>query len=270
MSMIHEAENTAHHQTVDVAPSITVVIPALDEEAAVGEQVRALLDHPGLRALPIGRVVVVDNGSSDGTAGAARAAGAGVVSESRRGYGAACLAGVLAASEADIVLLMDADGSDDLDGAVQILRLIIDDEADLAMGSRSRGRSQPGALSSQQRLGNAIAVVLMRLLYRVSVSDVGPMRAIRRDALLSLRMGEMTYGWSTEMLVKSARAGYRVAEVPVDYHCRRGGQSKVSGTIRGTVGAGWSMLKTILRHARWQPDPAIQERRLRSETVGSR
>lgn len=233
-------------------PRIVVIMPALNEEAAVGAQVRAALAHPAFAALPLARVIVVDNGSDDATATVARAAGAEVVSEPRRGYGRACLAGALAAADGDMLLLMDADGSDDLAGAARVARLALAG-ADLAMGSRTRGVVEPGALTPQQLVGNAIAATLMRLLCGVRVSDLGPVRAIRRETLLAFDMREMTYGWPTEMLVKAARAGLRVVETPVDYHRRAGGQSKVSGTLVGSARAGWRIFTAIARYARWRP-----------------
>ncbi|HEX8982716.1 MAG TPA: glycosyltransferase family 2 protein [Ktedonobacterales bacterium] len=234
-------------------PRVVVVMPALNEEAAVGAQVRAVLAHPALAALPLARVIVVDNGSDDATTTVASVAGAEVVSEPRRGYGRACLAGVLAAADDDLVLLMDADGSDDLAGAARVARLVLSGAADLAMGSRTRGSVEPGALTPQQVAGNAVAALLMRLLCGVRVSDLGPVRAIRRETLLAFDMREMTYGWSTEMLVKAARAGLHIAEAPVDYHRRAAGQSKVSGTLAGSVRAGWRILTSIARYARWRP-----------------
>lgn len=237
---------------------VVIVMPALNEAAAVGAQVRAALTHPALRRLPLAYVIVVDNGSDDDTAVIARAAGAEVVTEPRRGYGRACYAGIRAAHDADIILQMDADGSDDLAGAAQLARLVMAGQADLAVGARTRGRVERGALTPQQRAGNAVAALLMRLLCGVRVSDLGPTRAIRRETLLALDMRELTYGWSTEMLVKASRAGLRIAEVPVDYHCRAGGESKVSGTLAGTLRAGWRILTSVLRYARWRPASALR------------
>ena len=238
---------------------VTIVMPALNEECAVGEHVRTLLDHPTMEMLPVSRIVVVDNGSTDATSAVARAAGAQVVSEPRRGYGSACLAGVLHAEADDVILLMDADGSDDVRGAALVADMVLSGEADVVVGSRALGRSDPGALLLSQRAGNSVATHLMRMLYGASVTDLGPTRAIRREALLALEMSEMTYGWSAEMLVKATRAGYRVVEVPVDYHSRRGGRSKVSGTARGSIRAGWSILTTILRYARWKPEEGTRD-----------
>jgi hypothetical protein len=235
------------------AVGLAVVLPALNEEEAVGAQVSALLAHAGLRLLGLDEVIVVDNGSTDGTASVARAAGARVIHEPRRGYGSACIAGVREAAPGQIVLLMDADGSDDLDGAAQVADIVCRGAAELAMGSRARGRVARGALTPQQRTGNALAALLLRPLAGVRVSDLGPVRAIARERLLALDMREMTYGWSTEMLLKAGRAGYRVVEVPVNYHRRAGGTSKVAGTLRGTIGAARAILGTLWRYARWQP-----------------
>ncbi|MGI8827360.1 MAG: glycosyltransferase family 2 protein [Chloroflexota bacterium] len=235
------------------AVAITVVMPALNEEESVGKQVRAMLGHPAFRRLPLAGVIVVDNGSTDRTSTVARAAGAHVVTEPRRGYGSACLAGVLQAGESDIVLLMDADGSDDLDGAAHVAALVLSGQVDLAVGSRVRGICDPGALTIQQRAGNAVATAMMRVLYDFRVTDLGPVRALRRETLLSLGMRELTHGWSVEMLIKASRAGYRVAEVPVDYHRRAGGESKVSGAWHSALRAGWSITRAVLRNVPWQP-----------------
>jgi hypothetical protein len=148
---------------------------------------------------------------------------------------------------------MDADGSDDLEGAAQVVALVARGDADLAMGSRVRGHVAYGALTPQQRVGNALAVSLLRTLAGVRISDLGPVRAVRRERLLALDMREMTYGWPTEMLLKAGRADYRVVEVPVNYHRRAGGQSKVAGTVRGTIGAARAILATLWRYAKWRP-----------------
>jgi glycosyltransferase involved in cell wall biosynthesis len=239
------------------APALTIVLPALNEQAAVGAQVMALLADERLRLLGLRQVLVVDNGSGDGTATVAAAAGAVVIREPRRGYGWACLAGVRAAPPGDLILLMDADGSDDLAGVAWVAGMAAAGTADLAMGSRVRGRIDQGALLPQQRVGNALAALLLRWLAGVRVSDLGPVRAIRREALLALEMREMTYGWSTEMLLKAGRAGYRVVEVPVDYHRRAGGHSKVAGSLLGTLRASRAILGTLARHARWHPAAAL-------------
>lgn len=239
--------------TLTCRDTVAIVMPALNEEAAVGNHVRALREHPALRALPIQRIIVVDNGSDDATASVARAAGAEVVSEPRRGYGYACLAGVRAAADAGVILLMDADGSDDPDGAAHVAELVLSGAADLAMGSRTRGLCEPGALTPQQRAGNAVGALLLHQLYGLCVSDIGPVRAIHRDALLRLDMREMAFGWSAEMLAKAARAGLRVREAPVAYRRRAGGKSKVAGTLRGTLRASHHILRTLLRYRAGRP-----------------
>ncbi len=234
--------------------SLAIVMPALNEEGAIGQQIAALRTQFIRSVLPVPRILVVDNGSTDGTAHVAHAAGAEVVSEPRRGYGFACLAGVRAATGADVVLLMDADGSDDLAGAARVAEIVLRGDADLAMGSRTVGQVEAHALTPQQRAGNAVGTLLLRLLYGVRVSDIGPTRAIRRDALLQLDMHEMGYGWSVEMLAKAARAGLRIHELPVDYHARTAGRSKVSGTLRGTLLASQHMLSALVRYRRWHPE----------------
>jgi len=236
--------------------SVAIVLPALNEEGAIGPLVRALRAHPAFVALPVRGIYVVDNGSTDGTARAAREAGADVVREPRRGYGWACRAGMRRAEGADLILFLDGDGSDDLDGAAQVARVVLRDDADLAVGSRTRGNVDPGSLTPQQRAGNFAGSHVLRLVYGLDVSDLGPTRAIRRDALLRLDMREMGYGWSTEMLAKAARAGLRVREIPVDYHRRSAGRSKVGGTLRGSVKASAHILRTLARYRHWAPADA--------------
>lgn len=228
-------------------PRIDAVIPALNEAGSIAQVVGRLRGQEALDG-----IVVVDNGSTDGTGVIARRAGAHVVREERRGYGYACRAGVLAAREADVIVLLDGDAADDPDDLPRLLEPLLNDEADLVVGSRTLGSREPGSMTVQQVLGNRLAAWLMRNIYGVLVSDMGPFRAIRRSDLLALDMQEMTYGWSVEMMVKAARAGYRYREVPVRYH-RRIGASKVGGTLRGSLEAGWHIISTVLRYHRWSP-----------------
>jgi len=223
---------------------VDVVIPALDEEQAL-PAVLAAIPRP-----PVRRVVVADNGSRDGTANVARAGGAEVVSEPRRGYGAACLRALahLRADPPEIVVFLDGDRSDRPEELPQLLAPIAQGAADLVIGSRV-ARAERGALTAQQRVGNAIACAALRSLYGVRYTDLGPFRAIRWDALERLEMRDRDYGWTIEMQVRAARLGLRHAEVPVSYRPRLG-VSKVSGTLRGTLGASRKILWTLARHAR--------------------
>jgi glycosyltransferase involved in cell wall biosynthesis len=222
---------------------VAAVVPCLNEAPSIGRVVA------GLRGR-VDRVVVVDNGSTDGTGDVARLAGAAVVREEHRGYGYACAAGVRAAEGATIVVLLDGDAADDPNDLAAIVGPILRDEADLVVGSRVLGSRERGSMTAQQVFGNWLAARIMRLLHGVAVTDLGPFRAIRRERLLRLGMREMTYGWSVEMMVKAARAGYRYREVPVTYR-RRIGVSKVGGTLVGGARAGWCILSTTFRYAGW-------------------
>jgi glycosyltransferase involved in cell wall biosynthesis len=230
-------------------PRIVAVVPALNEAPSIEQVVRGLL---GQTPVPLAEVIVVDNGSRDGTGQIARAAGATVVTEPRRGYGYACRAGVLAAEGADVVVLLDGDAADDPDDLPRVLQPLLRGQADLVVGSRSLGAREPGSMTPHQVFGNWLAATIMRTLYGINVTDMGPFRTIRRADLLALDMHEMTYGWSVEMMVKAARAGYRYHEVPVSYR-RRIGVSKVAGTVSGSLKAGWCILSTTFRYARWTP-----------------
>ncbi len=223
---------------------VAIIIPARNEEiplpGVIAEIPADLADS----------VIVVDNGSCDGTAEAARRAGARVIHEHRAGYGYACKAGVGAAQQqgAKALVFLDGDGSFDPEQIPDLLAPIEADQADLVLGSRPAGRMEPGAMPPHARFGNWLVARLMRLFYGLPVTDLGPFRAIRSDLMDRLEMREMTHGWPTEMMVKAVRSDARVVEVPVRYRVRRGGKSKVSGTVRGTLLATRAILLVTLRH----------------------
>lgn len=223
---------------------VSVIIPALNEEEPIADVVRAVL------ATNIPReVIVVDNGSSDRTAERAREAGARVVA-APRGYGRACAAGVGAISpDCDIVVFLDGDGSDCPELMDRLVQPIIDGEQDFVIGSRTRGERERGSMNAQQVFAGYLAGWLIKPLYGVSYTDMCPFRAIRRAALEKLGMKEQTYGWNLEMQMRAARAKLRILEVPVNHRCRTGGESKVSGTLRGTFVAGTRIMATLFRVA---------------------
>jgi len=230
---------------LDGIDAIDVVITALNEEASL-PLVLAALPHP-----PVQRVIVADNGSRDGTARVAREGGAIVVAAERRGYGSACLAGLdwlRHHDPPDVVVFVDADFSDHPEELPRLVAPLLAGEADLVIGSRVLGEREPGALLPQARAGNLVACLLIRLLYGHRFTDLGPFRAIRWEALERLGMADPNFGWTAEMQVKALRHGLRVAEVPVSYR-RRVGVSKITGTVSGTLRAGYKILWTVLRHS---------------------
>ncbi len=220
---------------------ICVVIPALNEARAIG---RVLDDIPGW----VDEIVVADNGSTDDTPKVAAEHGARVVHEPKRGYGAACLAGLAAlgaGSEAcDIIVFIDGDYSDHPEEMDQIVEPILRDSADLVIGSRVRGNLSPGALTPQQIFGNWLACRLMALFWKAEFTDLGPFRAIRATSLEEIGMADQNYGWTVEMQIKALRHGLRCTEIPVSYRARIG-VSKVSGTLKGTILAGYTILRVI-------------------------
>jgi glycosyltransferase involved in cell wall biosynthesis len=222
---------------------VIVIIPALNEAGNIHQLVSEIY-----AVLPV-EVIVVDNGSTDATAAEAAAAGARVISEPRRGYGYACAAGAAAAADADILAFIDGDFSFMPAELPVVLAPVLTDQADLVLGSRPLGGIAPGAMVPQQRLGNWLMARVMNMFYGLALTDLGPYRAIRRSLLDQLNMREMTYGWPVEMIVKAARKGARLVEVPVSYHSRRAGRSKVSGTLRGSLLAAWYILGVTSRYA---------------------
>lgn len=228
-------------------PGLTIdtVSPAYNEEASV-HLVLADLPRP-----PVRRMVIADNNSTDDTARIAAAGGAVVVPAAIPGYGAACLAGLdyLRRNDPpDVVVFIDADYSDHPDELPELIAPILEDRADLAIGSRTLGQRERGALLPQARMGNFVACTLIRGLYGFRYTDLGPFRAIRWSALESLKMQDQDFGWTAEMQVKAIREGLRIVEVPVSYR-KRIGVSKITGTLKGTILAGYKILFTVFRHS---------------------
>jgi glycosyltransferase involved in cell wall biosynthesis len=224
------------------AAGVVVVIPTFNEAesiaSVVAELPRAVID----------RVIVVDGGSSDGTRDEARRAGAEVLAVGR-GYGLACLSGAQTAETVDIIVFMDGDGADDPAAIGAMVASIRSGAFDFVIASRARGKREPGSMASHQILAGLIAGLLTKFLYGVRYTDMCALRAIRRDTLLALGMRELTYGWNLEMQMRVARSGLRVLEVPVAYRRRLGGQSKVAGSLRGSIKAGLKIVTTFARVA---------------------
>ena len=222
-------------------PRISVIIPVFNEQDAIEKVIGDIPSH-----LPT-EIIVVDNGSTDQTAKLAAAMGARIVRENRRGYGSACLAGIAATGEPDIVVFLDGDYSDHPNEMPDLIVPILENRADLVIGSRVLGNSEPGALMIQARFGNRLATSLIKILFGVSYTDLGPFRAIRYGALMDLNMRDKTFGWTVEMQVKAAKQALKIQEVPVSYR-KRIGVSKITGTLKGTLKAGWKILFTIFRY----------------------
>jgi glycosyltransferase involved in cell wall biosynthesis len=232
----------SHQGNLSARPWVSVIIPALNEEATIGKVVREIPQRLA------DEIIVVDNGSSDETAGYAREAGARVVSEPHKGYGRACFAGFGAVNEkCTVVVFLDGDGSDCPECMSELTAPILSGNADFVIGSRTRGRREPSSMNAGQLLAGRLAGWLSGILYGVKYTDMCPFRAISRDALRNLRMTEMTYGWNLEMQIRAARAKLRILEVPVPHRRRAGGVSKVSGTFRGTFVAGTRISATLFR-----------------------
>jgi glycosyltransferase involved in cell wall biosynthesis len=230
--------------------SVALIIPVWNEEEVIGRVLAEI--PPGC----VDRVIVVDGGSRDRTVEVARAGGAEVVVQRRRGYGAACATGVTAADAVDLLVFLDGDYSDPPALIPDLLAPLLSGRADLALGSRVLGGMERGALPAQAVLGNRLVTTMIRLLYRRRLTDLPSFKAIRRETLAGFAMQELTYGWTTEMIVKALRCDCRIVEVGVPYRARGGGRSKVSGTVKGTLLAGYRLIATALRYARWTPADA--------------
>ncbi len=224
------------------AARVAVVIPTFNEAESIAAVVAELPRDI------VGRTIVADGGSGDGTQACARSAGAEVV-EIGRGYGRACLAGAQAADDADIIVFMDGDGANDPAAIAALVAPLAAGDFDFVSASRARGEREAGSMASHQLLAGLIAGWLTKWLYGVRYTDMCAFRAIRRDTLLALGMREMTYGWNLEMQMRAARAGLRVLELPVAYRRRLGGESKVAGSLHGSLRAGLKIISTFARVA---------------------
>ena len=224
--------------------NIAVVIPAYNEEKSIGLVVAAI-PRP-----PVSEIIIADNNSTDHTAKVARIAGARAVFEAEPGYGAACLTGIAEARRlgAELIVFLDGDFSDYPEEIPALIAPILDGRYDMVIGSRILGEREPRSLTPQQRLGGLLACLLMRLFFHANYTDLGPFRAITTQALDRLNMQDRNYGWTVEMQIKAARAGLRVIEIPVRYR-KRIGKSKVSGTVKGVILAGWKIMATIFKYA---------------------
>lgn len=220
---------------------VSVIIPTHNEAQAIG---RVLSELPSDL---VTEVIVVDSNSNDGTPDIARSMGVRVVQEPRRGYGRACLTGLASANAPDVVVFLDGDYSDRPSELPILLAPIVNGHADITLGSRLGPKRIPGALPWHSAFGNRLAAALIHLLYGPKISDLGPFRAARADVLRRLALEETTYGWAVEMILKGALGGLRIVEVPVSYYPRIG-TSKISGTLRGTIGATWFILSLIVRY----------------------
>jgi len=220
---------------------VSVIIPTHNEALAIG---RVLADLPSDM---VTEVLVVDSNSTDGTPAIAETMGARVLQEPRRGYGRACLTGLAAASEPEVVVFLDGDYSDRPDELPLLLAPISEGRADITLGSRLAKQNVTGVLPWHQSVGNRFAAALISFLYHIRITDLGPFRAARADVLRQLALQEDSYGWAVEMILKGALGGFRIVEVPVSYYPRIG-KSKISGTLRGTLGAGWFILSRIMSY----------------------
>jgi len=220
---------------------VSVIIPTHNEAQAIG---RVLADLP---AEMVTEVLVVDSNSTDGTAAIAEAKGARILHEPRRGYGRACLTGLAAANQPDVVVFLDGDYSDRPDELPLLLAPIAEGRADITIGSRLAKQNAAGALPWHSVFGNRLAAAMIRALYGQRITDLGPFRAARADVLRQLALEEDTYGWAVEMILKGALGKFRIVEVPVSYYPRIG-KSKISGTLRGAVGAAWFILSRIVSY----------------------
>jgi glycosyltransferase involved in cell wall biosynthesis len=229
-----------------ISPAVFVIIPAFNEQNAVCNVVAEIPSEL------VTETIVVNNGSTDDTVSQAKACGATMLDEPRKGYGYACLRGINYLKNkhpdgGEVLVFIDADFSDYPEEMTKLVQPILADEADLVIGSRALGQKEKGSMTPQQIFGNWLATSLLEVFYKVKFTDLGPFRAIRYDKLLEIGMEDKTYGWTVEMQLKAAKAGLRTTEIAVNYR-KRIGKSKVSGTVKGTLMAGYKILWTIFKY----------------------
>lgn len=226
-------------------PDIRVIIPAFNEQNAVGKVIKEIPRDW------VSEVIVVDNGSTDDTFSQAESMGATALSEPVRGYGNACLRGMQhiadSSTQPDIVVFLDGDYSDYPEQLKELVQPIVDNASDMVIGSRALGNKEKGSMTPQQIFGNWLATTLIKFFYKVTYTDLGPFRAIRYESLLAIDMQDRTYGWTVEMQLKAAKLNLRTLDIPVNYR-QRIGVSKVSGTLKGTIGAGYKIIYTIFKY----------------------
>ena len=226
-------------------PDIAVIIPAFNEEGAIGKVIREIPKDI------VNEVIVVNNNSNDNTGKVALSEGATVIDEPKRGYGRACLKGIEylknKSPQSDIVVFMDGDHSDYPGELGSVVRPIIENDMDMVIGSRTLGKAEKGALMPQQLFGNRLATTLIRLIFGIRYTDLGPFRDIKFSSLIKLNMQDTSYGWTTEMQIKAAKQKLKISEVPVSYR-KRIGTSKISGTIKGSLSAGYKIIMTVFRN----------------------
>lgn len=220
--------------------TVSVIIPAHNEEQAIGKVVS------GITSKFVKEIIVVNNASTDKTAEVARKAGAKVVDEPKPGYGMACLTGIASVNSPEIVLFIDGDASDDPKQIDDLVLPILKNECDFVIGSRKLGKKEEGSLTPQQVFGNWLAVTLIKLFWGFSYTDLGPFRAIRYTSLQSLKMKDINYGWTVEMQIKAIKQKLRIKEIPANYFVRIG-FSKISGTVKGVISAGFKIIYTIFK-----------------------
>ncbi len=248
---MNQSEITLPNEAPIYSAQVRVIIPVYNEFATISRVLEEIMDLVPAPEFTLA-VLVVDGGSQDGTVEEVRRLGVEVVQQRGRGYGAACYTGFEESPVSDILVFLDGDFSDPPGTIPVLLQKMLNEQADMVLGSRRLGHFEKGALPVHAIWGNRLVAWLIGRVYKQHFSDLPSFKAIRREVLASFQMQEMTYGWTVEMLVKAARSKCKIVEVPVDYRRRGGGKSKVSGTFKGTIKAGYYLINTALKYRRWK------------------